>query len=315
MAPAHHTIRQNEIPLIHWILEFNKGDVFIVNDKTYTCPKSNRFIATYDPLNFNLHLVDSFSNAMKRPSTNLEVVLMSGFHMLSDKMSNGESGYKRVQTIWDEVKAWKLSHPHCMVHLEFASTQDLRIRRAIADIIAPEVDSIGLNEQELIDILEVFGQSDLASQCRQHMESIQMFKGCLYLYNKFKPYRLQLHMFGLYFTLTREKNTKKLISIRDGMALAATLAAAKAGTGTLENPDKLLWAQGKTIWGAAVKELEALSAYLQQEYGSNDFAQTGILQQVDFSIVALPTILVEKPLTLVGMGDTISSLSLVGSLV
>ena len=314
MEPAHQTIRANELPLIHWILEFSKGDTYTIGGETVTCPKSNRFIATYDPLNFDLHLVDSFSNAMKKKETALDVVLMSGFHMLSQQLSNGASGCERVQTVWNEVKQWKASHPQCMVHLEFASTQDLAIRRTIAEVIAPEVDSIGLNEQELIDILEVLGHGVLAAECRQTMDSIHMFKGCLCLFQQFKPYRLQLHMFGLYFTLTQEKNAAKLVSMREGMALAATLAAAKAGTGSLEKADQLLWAQGKTIWGAAVKELQSLGAWLQGEYGFQQFELSGIAQNSDFSIVACPTILVEKPITLVGMGDTISSLSLVGSL-
>jgi ADP-dependent phosphofructokinase/glucokinase len=315
MAKAKTTIRPNEKPLIHWILEFSKGDVFEIGTESFTCPKSNRFIATYDPLNFDLHLVEAFSQAMQKPTTPLDVVLMSGFHMLSPSLSNGKSGLDRVQEVWNEVETWKASHPQCLVHLEFASTQDLSIRKAIADIVAPKVDSIGLNEQELIDILEILGEKELALKCRQTMDSIHMFKGCERLFKEFKPYRLQLHMFGFYFTLTSETRPEKLEAMRDGMACAATLAAAKAGTGSLEDPQNLLWAHGKSIWGAAVEEMARLSSSLKQQFNIDAFELTGIAQLPEFSIVALPTILVEKPVTLVGMGDTISSLSLVGSLV
>ena len=44
--------RQAENALIHWIIEFDKGDALTIGNETYTCPKANRFIATYDPLNF-----------------------------------------------------------------------------------------------------------------------------------------------------------------------------------------------------------------------------------------------------------------------
>ncbi len=56
-----YTIDRNEdVPLIHWIIEFDKGDTLNINGKSYTCPKANRFIATYDPLNFKLAIDDAF---------------------------------------------------------------------------------------------------------------------------------------------------------------------------------------------------------------------------------------------------------------
>lgn len=39
----------------------------------------------------------------------------------------------------------------------------------------------------------------------------------------------------------------------------------------------------------------------------------GICQVGEFTIIATPSIIIPKPKTLVGMGDTISSLSIVGS--
>jgi ADP-dependent phosphofructokinase/glucokinase len=97
------------------------------------------------------------------------------------------------------------------------------------------------------------------------------------------------------------------------MVFAATLAAAKAGTGTLEDPDKLLWAHGRTVADHSLKELSALDAYVAQAFGLTGLAERGIIEQAGFTLVAVPTILIEKPVTLVGMGDTISSLSLVGA--
>lgn len=41
--------------------------------------------------------------------------------------------------------------------MEIASTQDIAVRKSIIKSIAPIVDSIGINEREAIDILEVSG--------------------------------------------------------------------------------------------------------------------------------------------------------------
>ena len=58
--PAHQIDRQTDIPLIHWIIEFDKGDSLTIDGQTFVCPKSNRFIATYDPLNLHLVMDDNF---------------------------------------------------------------------------------------------------------------------------------------------------------------------------------------------------------------------------------------------------------------
>jgi ADP-dependent phosphofructokinase/glucokinase len=72
---------------------------------------------------------------------------------------------------------------------------------------------------------------------------------------------------------------------------------------------------GREVADAALKELNDLSQYLEKEEGIQGFSQSGLGRAGDFWVAALPTILIEKPVTLVGMGDTISSLSLAGSLV
>ena len=113
-------------------------------------------------------------------------------------------------------------------------------------------------------------------------------------------------MFGLYLTLqdkgfkiTPEANLR-------GMMTAATIAAAKAGTGTIDN---LLWAHGKEVSDVGLIEADGLA----WATGQNDLAQNGIGRYRGWDLIVVPTILIEKPLTLVGMGDTISSLSLVGA--
>jgi ADP-dependent phosphofructokinase/glucokinase len=305
--------RSDDMPLVHWILEFDKGAEIRIGGLAHSCPKSNRFIATYDPLNFVLHIDQGFSKAMRDPARPLEAVLLSGFQMLSEPMQGGGSGLQRVEQAWKEVEAWKAAHPGCLIHFEFASTQDIKIRAALAQFLAPKADSVGCNEQEEIQILEVIGEGSLARECAQKLDSVSLFKGLLRIFETLKVGRIQLHMFGLYLTLAREDWRQGDEAIRAGMTFAATLAAGKAGTGTLEREEGLLWAHGREVAPQALKELEALAAHLKQAYGIEGFGQSGIAKAPGFRIIAVPTILIEKPVTLVGMGDTISSLSLIGA--
>jgi ADP-dependent phosphofructokinase/glucokinase len=260
-----------------------------------------------------------FDAALRKAENPLDVILLSGYQMLSEPLPGkpAGSGLARITESWAQVSAWKASHPNAVVHFEFASTQDLKIRQALAEQLAPHSDSVGCNEQELIGILEVIGESTLAREAAG-MDAVSLFKGLVKVFEKLKLKRIQLHMFGLYVTLLDKASASRGPAFqaqanRDGMAFAATLAAAKAGTGTLEQADKLLWAHGREVADHSLKELTALAAHVKSAHGIDKLEETGIGSAAGFEVVAVPTILIEKPVTLVGMGDTISSLSLVGA--
>ena len=293
--------RNSDIPLIHWIIEFDKGDSVDIDGQIFVCPKSNRFIATYDPLNLRLVMDRAF--VAKTTSQKMDYIVLSGFHALT----TSNDGITLLKSTLPIIENWKVQGD--IVHLEIASTQDVSVREAIVKSIAPKVDSIGINEREAIDILEVSGCEALAEACNCQTHSVNMFESLLKIKQIIGAPRIQLHMFGLYMTL-QDKNFKisPEANLR-GMMLAATVAAGKAGTGNLNKPENLLWAQGQQVSDVGLTELNQLADYLK----SPTLSTTGFATVENFDLIALPTILVEKPLTLVGMGDTISSLSLIGA--
>ena len=299
--PAYEIDRNQDIPLIHWIIEFDKGDEVVLDGQKFVCPKSNRFIATYDPLNLKLVVDENFVKALAKDKA--EYIVLSGFHALTEQ----NNGVKLQDDILPVLESWK--EQGSLIHLEIASTQDIAVRKAIVDEVAPKVDSVGINEREAIDVLEVIGCEDLAQKCNEDTHSKNLFEALLEIKNKLKTPRIQLHMFGLYMTLqdkgfkiTPEANLR-------GMMLAATIAASKAGTGNIHNKGNLLWAHGQKVADVGLDELADLAELLK----SPTLLETGITEVEGYDLIALPTILVEKPLTLVGMGDTISSLSLIGA--
>lgn len=299
--PAYLIDRKLDIPLIHWIIEFDKGDKIEIDGETFVCPKSNRFIATYDPLNLHLVMDDSFVQAAGRQK--MDYVILSGFHALTEH----NDGVRLQEGAVPIILSWKEKGD--IVHLEIASTQDIAVRKSIIQSIAPKVDSIGINEREAIDILEVSGCEKLAEKCNEDTSGVNMFEALLAIKKLIKAPRVQLHMFGLYMTL-QDKGFKVTpeANLR-GMMLAATVAAGKAGTGNINKAENLLWAQGQSVSEIGLKALEDVAGHIHRP----ELVTQGITEIDGFDLIAIPTIIVEKPLTLVGMGDTISSLSLVGS--
>ncbi len=313
LKKANEIARDNDTPLIHWIIEFDKGDKMTINGETIVCPKSNRFIATYDPLNFQLHIDEDFANTMTKPNIKNEFIILSGYQMLTEKFADGAKGIDRIDASMEVIKQWRENNPNSTLHFEIASTQDKVIRKYLLDNLAPVSDSIGFNERELIDLLEVMGEKDLAHECEMDTSSTNLFRGMMKIFKHSGCPRLQLHMFGLYITLQKKGFKISAVQNRNGMQLAAVIAAGKAGTGSINSYDVLLWAKDEEVSDVGLDELSSLSDHISDEFGENDLLQTGIFCTDELEIIAVPTIIIDKPITLVGMGDTISSISLVAA--
>lgn len=301
--PACRINRGQDIPLIHWILEFDKGDELTVEGHRVVCPKSNRFIATYDPLNLNLVKDDAFVRFSETHP--IDFIVLSGFHALTAN----KGGCALIEDVLPLIKSWKKVNPQGIVHLEVASTQDIAVRKAIVSQIAPLVDSIGLNERETIDVLQVIGEERFAAECEENTDSAHMLEAVFRIKEKVGCPRVQLHMFGLYLTLQDKGFRIKPQENLRGMCLAAVAAAGKASLGKVEKPEDFVVRKDTPVNDEALNVLKKAAAYAQNEKLEID----GIIDFRGYDLIAIPTILVPKPVTLVGMGDTISSISLVSS--
>ena len=310
---ASNIKRSDDIPLIHWIIEFDKGDTVTVDGKEFTCPKSNRFIATYDPLNFKLHIDEAFANCLSDKSINYDYIILSGYQMLQEELSDKSLGTDRIEASKKILEKWVSTNKNHVLHLEMASTQDVVIRKSLLDDLATKVDSLGFNERELIDLLEVIGEDELAKECIENTNSMNLFKGMEKIFDYTNCPRLQLHMFGLYVTLQKKSFKVSPKQNLNGMQLAAVIAAAKAGTGAIDDYETLLWAKDLEVSDVGLNELKDLSNLVEKNSETKTLMETGIVSNDKYDLIAVPTILIDKPKTLVGMGDTISSISLVGA--
>lgn len=301
IKPAYQINRKNDLPLIHWIIEFKRGDTIEIEGQKFKCPKANRFIATYDPLNLKLVLDENFMQKVKEEP--LDLVVLSGFHAVLAKTG----GEELIKGAAERIKAWKEKAPNTIFHLEVASTQDILIRKAIVQNLVCLVDSIGVNDRETMDLLEAIDEKALLKRCREQTTAENLLKSLCKIKEKTGVKRIQLHMFGLYLTLQDKGFVISPENNFKGMVTASVVAAAKAKTGAVD--EKSIQDVNLDISDVGMIELESLSMAL----GQPDFATTGFGRCRSWDLIAVPTILIENPITLVGMGDTISSLSLVAA--
>ncbi|MBR1825791.1 MAG: ADP-dependent glucokinase/phosphofructokinase [Alphaproteobacteria bacterium] len=292
-----------DAPLIHQIIEFDCNDVFEFETKKYVCPKANRFIATYDTANIELKINNGFLKYIEKAG--FDYMILSGFHNLTQ----ARGGMARIEKIVPLVQQWKHNNPQGIIHLELASTQDKAIRKAVLHSIAPLVDSVGLNEREALDALEVTAPEMFAKLQNSTLTAPVLLDILYKLKEELQTPRIQLHFYGTYLTLQNKGFAVSPEANRRGMMLAATVAASKAGLGNIERSENLLWAHGKDIGDVAAENMRALSNVLNNP----KFSENGIAEYTGADLIAVPTIIVNQPKTLVGMGDTISSVSLIGA--
>ena len=300
LEKAHSIAREDDMPLIHWIIEFDKDDSFTYEGQEFKCPKSNRFIATYDPLNMKLVMNKYFVDYIR--NNKISYLLLSGFHPLLKE----KDGLNLIDNAVSVLKSWKKAQPEMIIHLEIASTQDKEIRSAIINKIAPLADSAGLNERETIDLLEVMNNQSLAEKIEKETSAPNLYQALLFLKKELNIPRIQLHMFGLYLTIQDKRFPYSSQQNLRGMMTAATVSSAKAFVGALEKYEDIKATMDRPVSDVGLKELENLSQMLNKP----ELMETGLCEIDDYQISAIPTILIDKPKTLVGMGDTISSISL-----
>ncbi len=301
VKPAYLINRKKDLPLMHWIIEFKRADTVEIEGKKFRTPKANRFIATYDPLNLKLVLDENFMKNITKEK--LDFVILSGFHAL---LSNND-GEALINKAAERIKKWKKSAKNTIFHLEIASTQDVIIRKAIAQKLIELVASIGINDCETMDLLEVLDCKALAKRCREQTTAENLLKGLSKIKEKTGVKRIQLHMFGLYLTLQDKDFEISPEANLKGMMTASVVAASKAKTGAVDS--KSIKSVKHEVSDVGLIELDSLATAL----GQPQLLTSGIGRYKSWDLIAVPTILIEKPISVVGMGDTISSLSLIAS--
>lgn len=132
----------------HLILEYRSGATF----GGARAPRANRFIVHSDERNARVDGLELFHRALRRFAPS--VVVVAGLHLLQEQPPTQRSA--RLV----DVRRQLCGVPHAVaLHFEFASIGEKRFVRELALALLSDVDSIGMNEQELADLYVALGGS------------------------------------------------------------------------------------------------------------------------------------------------------------
>ena len=123
---------------IHLILEYAQGEQW----GTVAAKCANRIIFSHDVSNSELSTLEEFEKQLSQFKPDL--VILSGSHLL-DRYEK-QFYEKRVNRIAATLQTISENVP---IHLELASTANVKFCDLLTRVLLPLVDSVGLNEQEL----------------------------------------------------------------------------------------------------------------------------------------------------------------------
>lgn len=275
LQPVDMAIDAAERPMWHPVLEFPAGLPAPLPGAPRS-PAANRILFGYDPVNANLQLDPGYCAALADPTLAVDALLVSGLSQLQDAAAR-----RRVLAdVAELVPRWRALRPHLFAHLELGAMPDFRAVAQIVEKLHAVVGSVGLNIDELRELLAVHGVTmaapgpELVAQLR-------------WLRERYPTPRLSVHTRELCLTLTDGDPAQE----RDALLFASLVAATRARIATFPEMDDL----AETLqWARISAEGLAFLHLLSVEDDGDGGA----------GVVATPGLAVGGAVATVGLGDS-----------
>lgn len=150
---------------IHLILEYKTGAVW----GNLEAPRANRFIIrtdAYNPILKSLepHFTDSFAEFSPR------LFAVSGLHVMDNDPEQLVVREQKLNSLAEQLKNLPQT---TLVHFELASFVEVAYLKDIFRRIVPHTNSLGMNEQELHDLEQIFSRNEISSEVADFNPSVE----------------------------------------------------------------------------------------------------------------------------------------------
>ena len=293
-TPTFTTDSQDEI---HMILEYAKGQRW----GEVTAPCANRVIFSHDVSNAKLVALESFQESLEH--FNPELIILSGAHLLDGQpKSFWEKRLADIAALLDSIPS---SIP---VHWELATVGDLHYFYHLSETLFPRINSLGLNEQELLSAAKSANASfDFDSIPKK--PGVEWISDLLHwlvgTYTNREHSRLsRVHFHSLAFHIVATLTNGPWHSAPDGLVAGAKVAGLQACNVMSFNPVDF---ELKMPLNFALSQTDHKFSSVHR-YGSGNHIVHWRRAAVEYYLS--PVLVCREPTKTVGLGDAISSLGL-----
>jgi ADP-dependent phosphofructokinase/glucokinase len=263
-------------------------------------PRENRFIATYDDINTELTITPEFEEYSREHVKDMDGAIISGFNQLQKSYSDGSGYSERFEKAHSQLKDWKALNPDLPIHVELGHFMSMEMGVSIFNELAGTVDSIGMNEDELVMLSELHG---VPLDMIRKMDACAILDACVRCASSTGLKKIILHTRDFMMSIFAEGASSPVREV-GSMQFGVMCAAAFAASGKLPERSQL----GDSVSGLVRSEEGTMQASKLQELIDGEESEGGICGEYrGYSVCILPTIICEKPVSTVGLGDTVSS--------
>ena len=189
---------------IHLVLEFKVGEKW----GNYTVPRANRLVIHSDSNNPKLQALEEFKTRLDTFKPDLVVV--SALQMLDNYPFMDGEREKRMQVLQELLKGLKMHS-----HFEMASFSETAMMQAILKHVVPFVTSLGMNEQELPNLVSMMKHDDITTIANANPRTAIVLDAMRELYYEMKSKsvkgleRIHVHTLAFQAILVKKGTTWK----------------------------------------------------------------------------------------------------------
>lgn len=281
LLPAREAVQPGDEPMFHYIFEYQPGQSLDFGVQTITPTQANRIITSYDHLNMAVELSPSYLAAIADPQNAIDAMLVSGL----TQMAWPSLARKRIVKLIEHIQRRRKSRP-LLVHVELGAIIEPEIASALLEEMIYYADSLGLNIDEIPLLSDALGLPS-PETITQQVEVLSQFR------EKVNLGRVNLHTQTYCLTVTISPPEQE----RQALLFAALVASARAATGQYPSLTGL-----EDVLNTSIVHPHSFQneAELANAYGLRD----GIGSCGGGWVVYVPTLYLEQPNTIVGLGDT-----------
>lgn len=263
-----------EKPLIHLIMQYDKGDVIRCGDREYEVPVSNRLIMGYDKVHKVMPVRQDFLKYLEEHAQMMCSYDISGFNAIVEP----EVLKERIGQLAKHYRTLRSRNPQLKIYFESAHFISAGCRDLLYDTLAGHMDIMGMNEEELVDLAG-------KKACPVDKDDIRsVIKGLDHMLELYPVKGIVMHSkdYALYYGEMMEG-----VDVEMGLTLGSLMSGTRARIGRYGTIDDCRESLKLPLSPTGIRFAQALDE-----------------MELQHEAVLVPSRYMEKPRYTIGLGDT-----------
>lgn len=263
-----------EKPLIHLIMQYDKGDVIRCGDREYEVPVSNRLIMGYDKVHKVMPVRQDFLEYLEKHAQMMCSYDISGFNAIVEP----EVLKERIGQLAKHYRTLRSRNPQLKIYFESAHFISAGCRDLLYDTLAGHMDIMGMNEEELVDLAG-------KKACPVDKDDIRsVIKGLNHMLELYPVKGIVMHSkdYALYYGEMMEG-----VDVEMGLTLGSLMSGTRARIGRYGTIDDCRESLKLPLSPTGIRFAQALDE-----------------MELQHEAVLVPSRYMEKPRYTIGLGDT-----------